>query len=1374
MARTLFTALAIALGVGMIFAMRLFGVAIAQSAREARASRLAGADLEVTGATSLKIPASLADDLAARPKVEVAAPLYRALEGALDLSASTQAGPLGGVVLKGTGLALLGVDPARALAPYELVAGEFFMPQDTKCLEDTSCLTWEVLLPSQWAAQNGVGVGSTVSLTTGEQTREYTVVGLLKADAVGGQPTAWLPLKTLQAAFSAPDSATAILVRLKPGTAHDEARDELQESLGSQYIVTSTSGGAGVGSIFEITSFALPFAGLAVLLAGSFLVFNAFAITLAERRREIGQLRTLGMTRGQVMAQTLSEATLTALFGSAIGLVFGWGVGYGAILVVQQLQGEGTVPDVPLPLDGALLAVGAGVLITLAVTFNLAREAARVSPLVALRAEQETEKRPSASLRLVSSGGLGLALILGAIVMSFIANNAAQQPNLSLSLTVAAIALSPLLLAGGALGLLLPWVNGVIWAWEKIAASRLSRGGLGVAARLAAGSLARQRTRAALTAATLTIGLMLITALSGLTLMFTDFVGGMSGFLRGDFLLVRPNPPGMSFEQAVALPSHPPLPEALKAELAELADEATVFYMANASLPGLGVPTAGAGSDRYGFAMSLDMARDNPAFPVVEGSWEEAERYFASGPALILPEYTARRLGKHPGDTILVDTVKGKVPFTVAFVGGGFPVVTTEIGATYFETHPGFILVTARAGQDKEALEAKLQALAQKHGLAFTADLSSTFESVGAALIGPISGLFLGLTSLSGLVAALGIVVTLIASVLERQRELGTLRALGMTAAHIRALVVAEAGLLGLAGATLGAVAGLAAYFVFVRIMVIYLDAFVGVTFFKEISYPWQVAGAAVVIGPATAMLAALWPADRAASVNPAEAMRAEGATGFLKPAAHLGPTGLRGLVARMPLAAKLSFTTGLVIVLTIGALTALRVSYERQLLEDNIRAILARALDGLVQVTESQLPAEVTELTPAVIADLQRQADAQAESLNALFLGGDSRYAFSLKYVFITDNDHKVLLTNKAEFTGRVLTETVTLTGSSSDIRLTNWTGERAFEAVVPIENEAGMRLGYVRLGLSTGPVDNIVRDIVRGSAWSMLVALAVAIALTVLFTRRALAPVAQIAEASRSVARGDLTQRVPEIRWDEVGGLARSFNDMVKGLNERERMRDLFGRYVSREVREEVLAGRVSLKGERKTITVLYCDMRDSTAFAEAHPPEEVVAALNQYFEVVILATETYGGIVNRFVGDEAVCVFGAPTEYRDHAERAVEAALAMREGLAYVNQKRVALGQSLLKFGMGLNTGEVTAGATGSEERQEYTVIGDAMNLGARIQDLNKTFPDYGILLSEFTLAALGPLAKGYEFADLGEPEIRGKSQLVRVYGLIGARG
>jgi class 3 adenylate cyclase len=184
------------------------------------------------------------------------------------------------------------------------------------------------------------------------------------------------------------------------------------------------------------------------------------------------------------------------------------------------------------------------------------------------------------------------------------------------------------------------------------------------------------------------------------------------------------------------------------------------------------------------------------------------------------------------------------------------------------------------------------------------------------------------------------------------------------------------------------------------------------------------------------------------------------------------------------------------------------------------------------------------------------------------------------------------------------------------------------------------------------------------------------VAVLLTVFFTRRALAPLSQIAEASHAVARGDLTQRIPEARWDETGRVARSFNDMVKGLNDRERMRDLFGRYLSREVGEAVLAGRVTLNGERKTITCLYVDMRGSTAFAEQHAPEDVMSALNEYFEVIILATEAHGGIVNRFVGDEAVCLFGAPTEYRDHTERAVQAALSMREGLAYLNHKRETL--------------------------------------------------------------------------------------------------
>ncbi len=1369
-ARTLFTALAIALGVGMIFAMRLVGVTIEESARAAREGRLAGADLEVSGANGAKFPDSAAEALAVRPEVELAAPILRGQEGVI---VSDPQVVIGGVGLKGTGLALLGVDPARRLSTYDLASGSFF--SDPKGLEDSSGLQLEVLLPVQWAAINGLGVDSEIDLTTGPnaQTHTYKVVGLLKAEAAG-QPTAWLPLRTMQAVFDAPGAASAVLVRLKPGLNKDEARDTLQAALGTQFIVASATGGSGLNSFFNLTRLALPFSGFVILLAGAFLVFNAFAITLAERRREIGQLRTLGMTRGQVMAQTLTEAALTALFGSVLGLFFGWALGRGVTLVIGSLQGTGSVPHAPIPLDGILLALGAGFAVTLGVTLSLALQAARVSPLAALQTERREgrEARPYATWL----SGLGAVLLAAAVILALRAQPVSQEA-LKPSYGPTFLPVGALLAA--ALCLLPLWVNSAIWSGERIAGSRAFRtggvlSGVGVAAQLAAGSLGRQRSRAALTAVTLTLGLMIIIALSGITLLLKDYLlSANESLLKADFALARPFPPGTSFEEFTRLPSPPPIPEDVQADIDALSDVAEVAYFTNVSLPGIGVET-GMG-DQYSFGMDFRKVRGNPLFPLAEGSWEEAEKYFASGPAILLPELTARRLKKHPGDTLEVDTVLGKVPFTVAAVGGGYPVVMTGVAQEYFGANPFAIFFDAKPGVDQAALERRVKAIQDKHSAEVAPLDTQALQAAVDNLTGPMVALFGGLTSLSGIVAALGIVVTLVASVLERQREFGTLRAMGMSRAHVRGMIVLEAGLLGLAGASLGAVAGLGMAYVFGKLLIEGVAAIAGIKPVAEPTIPWAVAGAALITGPAMAMLAALWPADRAASVNPADAMRAEGSTGYLKPAAHLGPTGVRGLVARTPLAAKLSLGLGLVFIATVAALTAVRVNYERKLLEDNTRSLMARQLDLMSASNRAQFgDVDLDELSPQTLAALFQKAGVQMEALKTQFQGGSSPYEFGLKYFVIANTKNKVIFSDQAEFTGRTLTDTVSLTGSSSVVRITEWKGERVFEATLPIENQSGKRLGYGRIAISTEPVDALIRDIVVSSVWTMAAALVVAVILTILLTRRALAPVAQIAAASDAVARGDLTQRIPETRWDEVGRLSRSFNDMVKGLNERERIRDLFGRYVSREVQEVVIAGRVTLAGERKTITVLYCDMRGSTTFAEAHPPEAVMAALNQYFEVIILATEAHGGIVNRFVGDEAVCVFGAPTETRDHAERAVQAALSMREGLAYVNQKRTALGLPILKFGMGLNTGEVTAGATGSEERQEYTLIGDAMNVGARIQDLNKAFPDYGILLSEFTCAALGPQAEDYEFADLGEAEIRGKSRAVRVYGLVGKAG
>ena len=456
---------------------------------------------------------------------------------------------------------------------------------------------------------------------------------------------------------------------------------------------------------------------------------------------------------------------------------------------------------------------------------------------------------------------------------------------------------------------------------------------------------------------------------------------------------------------------------------------------------------------------------------------------------------------------------------------------------------------------------------------------------------------------------------------------------------------------------------------------------------------------------------------------------------------------------------------------LTIGTLTAVQVRYERRLLEDNLLRIAQSGLDVMGDTTREQMPATITELNEATLDELMFSALRQPEVARAQLQNGATTYQFGVRYFMVLNTDGRVIRSDRGEFTGRTLTEVPLPQGAQSQVRLASWSGERVFEAVAPITSNAGQRIGYMVMGMATDATDQISADIIRASLVIMLVALAATMALTALLTRRTLTPLAMLVDLTQSVTRGDLSRRIPEDRWDEIGRLARAFNSMVKGLSERERMRDLFGRYLSREVSEAVLAGAVRLGGERKVVSVIFADMRGSTSFAEGQAPEAVMLALNQYFEIIINATEANGGILARFLGDGALCIFGAPRELADHADCAVRATLAMRAGLSELNHWRAGRGLPILRFGIGINSGEVTAGATGSEQRQEYTIIGDAVNLASRIEEQTKQHPGYDILLSEFTHRALGPRAAHYRCAELGSFAIRGRSQPVIIFGLLG---
>jgi adenylate cyclase len=248
---------------------------------------------------------------------------------------------------------------------------------------------------------------------------------------------------------------------------------------------------------------------------------------------------------------------------------------------------------------------------------------------------------------------------------------------------------------------------------------------------------------------------------------------------------------------------------------------------------------------------------------------------------------------------------------------------------------------------------------------------------------------------------------------------------------------------------------------------------------------------------------------------------------------------------------------------------------------------------------------------------------------------------------------------------------------------------------------------------------------------------------------------PVAAVARALERVEAGELDTRVPVDDGSEVGLLEAGFNRMAAGLEERERIRDLFGRQVGRDVARAALDGDVTLGGELREVAALFVDLVGSTALAARRPPAEVVALLNDFFAVVVRVAERHDGWVNKFEGDAALCVFGAPTELADPAGAALAAARELRSELDDELDE--------LDAGIGVAAGEAVAGNVGAEHRYEYTVIGDPVNEAARLCDLSKA--QRGRLLASD--AAVGRAApEEAERWRVGEPVVlRGRSQETR---------
>jgi adenylate cyclase len=284
------------------------------------------------------------------------------------------------------------------------------------------------------------------------------------------------------------------------------------------------------------------------------------------------------------------------------------------------------------------------------------------------------------------------------------------------------------------------------------------------------------------------------------------------------------------------------------------------------------------------------------------------------------------------------------------------------------------------------------------------------------------------------------------------------------------------------------------------------------------------------------------------------------------------------------------------------------------------------------------------------------------------------------------------------------------------------------------------------------------------------LLVSLGVAAAVAPWFALNLSRPLRTLAEHTEVIARGDYATRLQLDRADEIGQLAGAFNRMSEGLAERDKVRDLLEKNVSPEVAAQLMRDGSALGGEEREITVLFVDLRRFTAMSESLPPHEVLALLNRYFDRMSGIVEIYHGIVDKYMGDEIMALFGAPVPLVNHANNAILAAIEMKSALARLNAELETEGLAKLKFGIGINTARIIAGNIGSSRRLNYSVIGDGVNVASRLQHLTRMSQyQADILVTAATLSA----SKGrYRTRPLGAVPVRGRDMPVEIFAVDGA--
>lgn len=778
------------------------------------------------------------------PGVEVAAPVLYLPSQLASQAASGEIG-LNFFGFSTGGLLLFGVDPGRdtQARAYRITQGEFL----SNDLEARN-----IVLVESYASENDITVGQTIEVVAPSGLVKLRVVGLMAKEGAGQTNNGTfgvIPLGTAQKIAYRQGRLDQVDIVAAAGQRESAAlaalKETLQARLGSDYaVIYPAAQGQRMSQMLGSYQIGLNFLSGVALFVGAFLIFNAFQMTVVERTREFGMLRTVGMTRAQVMRQVLWDAAVMGILGSALGVGLGLLLAQGLAQLMALLLGQELVAIRPAA-DVIITGVIIGVSVAVMAAGLPAWQAGRTSPLEALRARAQS--RPGWLLRRGWLPGAALLVFSAAVL---IANPFPYDVQFRMgSLVVFALFL------GGAL-----IIPASVNLWER-ALRPLIRLVFGGSGRLGSSNVRRAQLRTALTVAALMIGVAMVVIVWAMTDSFKgDLDIWLKGYVGGDLYITSPLSLGKDVWRRL---------EAVDG----VAAVAPVRYFEVKWRP------PGGGEEALTF-MAIDPASHSRVTSFVYSQAEPdpagALVRLAGGDAVYVSSILAEKYGLQPGDSLWLQSPGGMRPFLIAAVVVDYYNQGLVVSGSWLDMNRYFrqkdanaFMIKVAAGYAPDEVKQRIDDLYGRRDRLIIESNQALLGRVSTLMTQAFS-LFDVLALISLFVGFMGITNTLTMNVMERRREIGMLRAVGMTRAQVGRMVVAEAALIGLVGGILGVIFGV----ILARIFMLAMTAMSGykLTFLL----PAARVGLALLAAVIVAVIAALLPALRAARTRILEAIQYE------------------------------------------------------------------------------------------------------------------------------------------------------------------------------------------------------------------------------------------------------------------------------------------------------------------------------------------------------------------------------------------------------------------------------------------------------------------------------------------------------------------